>query len=129
MKTFLPTYAWPSSSAVPVQPAALELLTAASPVLFLDRARALDLGGTAVPLIDLDDLIVAKILAGHPKDLDDAAALWCLHRETAHADRIWSTLTLLEEALSPSQGDLVSAFDAIARRRYGTSHPAPSWRQ
>ena len=30
---------------------------------FLDRARAVDIGGTIVPLIDPEDLIIAKVLA------------------------------------------------------------------
>lgn len=80
---------------------------------FLGRAKAVDIGGTAVPLIDLGDLIIAKVLAGRPKDVDDAAALWRLHGSTLDADRIRGTLRLLEEALS--QNDLVSAFEALAR--------------
>jgi hypothetical protein len=31
---------------------------------FLDRARTVDLGGTTVPMIDSEDLLIAKILAG-----------------------------------------------------------------
>jgi hypothetical protein len=80
---------------------------------FLDRARPTDLGGTVVPLIDLGDLLVAKILAGRPKDHDDAAGLWRLHGATVAEDRVRETLRLLEEALS--QSDLVSTFDAIVR--------------
>jgi len=41
---------------------------------FLDRAREVDIGGTVVPLISLDDLVIAKVLAGRPKDVDDPAA-------------------------------------------------------
>jgi hypothetical protein len=81
---------------------------------FLGRARPVDLGGTTIPVIDLGDLIVAKVLAGRPKDLDDVAALWRLHREGVDAGRIRRTLGLLEEALS--QSDLLPAFDAIAGR-------------
>jgi len=55
---------------------------------FLDRAVTTDVGGTAVPLIDLADLIIAKVLAGRPKDLDDARALWRLHGGSLDADRI-----------------------------------------
>jgi hypothetical protein len=81
---------------------------------FLDRAVMTDIGGTAVPLIDLGDLIIAKVLAGRPKDIEDASSLWRLHREELDAGRIRHTLALLEEALS--QSDLVSTFDAIASR-------------
>jgi len=79
----------------------------------LDRALLTDVGGAAVPLIELADLIIAKVLAGRLKDLDDAAGLWRLHAQTVDAGRIRRTLRLLEEALS--QGDLVSSFDAITR--------------
>ena len=81
---------------------------------FLDRARIKTLGGTAVPLIDLTDLIIAKVLAGRPKDVDDASGLWRLHGQDLDADRIRHTLRLLEEALS--QSDLVSTFEVIAAR-------------
>jgi len=81
---------------------------------FLDRARAVDLGGTTVPLIDPEDLIIAKVLAGRPKDLEDAAGLWRLRGREMDAGRIRRTLQLLEEALS--QSDLVPAFESIERR-------------
>jgi len=80
---------------------------------FLDRAVVTDLGGASVPIIELGDLIIAKILAGRPKDLEDARALWRLRGRTADANRIRQTLRLLEEALT--QDDLVSSFEAIAR--------------
>lgn len=81
---------------------------------FLDRAKVVDLGGTTARVIDLADLIIAKILAGRPKDLDDVASLWRLHRNVLDAGRIRGTLRLLEEALS--QSDLLPAFNAIADR-------------
>ena len=42
---------------------------------FLERARTVDLGGTAVPLIALQDLVIAKLLASRPQDLADAQSL------------------------------------------------------
>lgn len=69
---------------------------------FLDRARVVDLGGTSVPLIDPEDLIIAKVLAGRPKDVEDARGLWQIHGQRLDADRIHRTLRLLEEALSLS---------------------------
>jgi len=80
---------------------------------FLDRAKVVDMGGTPVPLIDVGDLIIAKVLAGRPKDVDDASAVWRLHHLEIDANRIRRTLRLLEEALT--QSDLVSTFEAIAR--------------
>jgi hypothetical protein len=57
--------------------------------------------------------MIAKVLAGRPKDLDDARGLWRIHRQTLDAHRIRTILQQLEEALS--QSDLVSTFDAVAR--------------
>lgn len=78
---------------------------------FLSRARIRDVGGTAVPLIDLGDLVVTKILAGRDKDLGDAAALLRLRRSEVDLVRVRSTLQMLEEALG--QSDLVSALDRL----------------
>ena len=80
---------------------------------FLNRTERADIGGTSVPLIERSDLIIAKILAGRPKDLEDAKALWRLHRDGLDALRIRAILGELEEALA--QSDLVPAFEAIRR--------------
>lgn len=81
---------------------------------FLARAMTVDLGGTPVPVIHVEDLVIAKILAGRPKDIEDVNALWQLHGPTADAGRIRRVLAMLEEALS--QDDLVPAFDAVSRK-------------
>jgi hypothetical protein len=81
---------------------------------FLERARGVDVGGLTVPLIGLEDLMVAKILAGRPKDIEDAAGLWRLHGDELDQARIREVLELLEEALG--QSDLVPTFEAIVRR-------------
>jgi hypothetical protein len=82
---------------------------------FLQRAVPTDVGGTRVPVIELSDLVIAKVLAGRPKDIDDGRALWRLHGTGIDAPRIRHVLQLLEEALS--QSDLVSAFEAIVTAR------------
>ena len=81
---------------------------------FLDRATTKDIGGATVPLIDVADLLIAKILAGRPKDTEDARNLWRLHGAERHRRRIRRLLRLLEEALG--QSDLVSGFETIMRR-------------
>jgi Nucleotidyltransferase of unknown function (DUF6036) len=83
---------------------------------FLVRARRLDLGGTKVPFIHPEDLVIAKVLAGRPKDIEDVRGVWRAHGAGLDADRIRRILALLEEALS--QSDLVPTFDAI---RAGTA--------
>jgi hypothetical protein len=57
----------------------------------------------------------AHILAGRPKDLDDAAALWRLHGAGFDEARIRGVLAELESALS--QSDLLPALEQIAGRR------------
>lgn len=79
---------------------------------FLGRARTVELGTIAVPLIDPEDLIIAKVLASRPKDIEDARSLWRLHGDSLDANRIRRTLKLLEEALGRS--DLVPSFDSVA---------------
>ena len=80
---------------------------------FLDRARAVDLGGVSIPMIDPEDLVIAKILAARPKDIDDANSLWRLRGRDLDAGRVRRMLGLLEEALS--QNDLLPAFESIVR--------------
>jgi hypothetical protein len=80
---------------------------------FLGRARAVDVGGATVPLIDPEDLIIAKVLAGRPKDVEDALKLWRIHGRGLDAGRIRRTLRLLEQALG--QSDLLHVFESIVR--------------
>ena len=80
---------------------------------FLQRAQELDVGSTRLPVIDPEDLVIAKLLAGRSKDIDDATRLWRLHGRTFNAPRIRSILALLEEALG--QSDLIPLFEAVAR--------------
>ena len=82
---------------------------------FLDRARETDVGGVTVPLIHIEDLVIAKVLAGRPKDLDDARGLWRLRERVLDAGRIRRTLRLLEEALG--QSDLLPCFESILAGR------------
>ena len=84
---------------------------------FLDRARATDIGGTDVPVIDMADLLIAKVLAGRPKDIEDARNLWRLQGSHIDRRRIRRVLRLLEEALG--QSDLVSGFECIAEEHKG----------
>ena len=71
----------PNGTVVPVQPAAVELLAALAPVAGRwGRGTSSVRSGIRIPIIELSDLIIAKILAGRPKDVDDARAFWQLHR-------------------------------------------------
>ena len=80
---------------------------------FADRAVLTDIGGVTVPVIERGDLIIAKVLAGRPKDIEDARLLWRLHHDRIDVSRVRRTLHLLQEALA--QSDLVPALDAIVQ--------------
>ena len=56
---------------------------------------------------------MAKVLAGRPKDIDDARGVWRVHGARLDAGRIESMLRLLEEALG--QSDLLPVFRALRR--------------
>jgi hypothetical protein len=43
--------------------------------LFLDSAERLQLGGSTIPVATAEHLVVMKLLAGRPKDIDDATAI------------------------------------------------------
>lgn len=80
---------------------------------FLGRAKTTDIGGVDVPLIDVADLVIAKILAGRPKDIEDARGLWRLRGSSVDRRRVLRLLRLLEAALG--QSDLVSGFKSISK--------------
>jgi hypothetical protein len=82
---------------------------------FLARARHLDIAGLRVPTIDPEDLMVAKLLAGRPKDIEDARGLWRARGSEMDPARITANLRLLEEALA--QSDLLPAFEALRGKR------------
>ncbi|HEX9406495.1 MAG TPA: nucleotidyl transferase AbiEii/AbiGii toxin family protein [Thermoanaerobaculia bacterium] len=75
---------------------------------FLRRAIRVDVDGTPVPVISPEDLIITKILAGRPKDVEDIRSV--IHERRASLDeaRIREVLRLLEQALG--QCDLLPIF-------------------
>ena len=77
---------------------------------FFARAESHDIDGVAVPVVNVSDLVVMKILAGRPKDIEDVVTL--LRVQQARIDRAQVThlLELLESALG--QSDLIPAFAA-----------------
>lgn len=88
--------------------------------LFLERANTLRVGGTRIPVASVEDLIVMKVLAGRPKDMEDIDAILSASRELDVA-QIRNTLALAESALD--QSDLSAAFESrlgrhrLAKRR------------
>jgi Nucleotidyl transferase of unknown function (DUF2204) len=87
---------------------------------FIANARDLDVAGVTVPVISPEDLVVTKILAGRPKDIDDVDGILREQLPALDLDRCRRFLSMLEEALA--RNDLLPALDeALARTR---SRPA-----
>lgn len=80
---------------------------------FLRRAVSLDVDGLEVRVISAEDLVITKILAGRPKDVEDARLILKRKRSSLDHVRIRGVLSELEEALD--QSDLVSTLDALSR--------------
>lgn len=82
-------------------------------VSFLERAQMVDLGGFRVPVISIEDLVVAKIVAGRPKDLEDVQNLIAIHPEgDLDVRRIRKVLGDLDQLLE--RADLLPAFERLA---------------
>ena len=69
---------------------------------FLARSVVLEISGTRVPVISAEDLIVTKILAGRPKDIDDIRGVLEERGSRLDIDQIRNTLEMLENALGQS---------------------------
>ncbi|HET8799436.1 MAG TPA: nucleotidyl transferase AbiEii/AbiGii toxin family protein [Thermoanaerobaculia bacterium] len=66
---------------------------------FLQRAVPVNVHGTQIPVISPEDLIVTKILAGRPKDIEDVRNVIHARKPALDVERIRSILRLLEQAL------------------------------
>lgn len=76
---------------------------------FLARAEARTIEDVVVPVASAPDLVVMKVLAGRPQDLEDAIAVLRAQGDGLDAARARATLRELERALD--RRDLVAAFD------------------
>ena len=84
--------------------------------LFLSRVVPVRVGSVIVPVISPEDLIVTKILAGRPKDVEDVRGILLERGGQLDLGTVRATLALLEAALG--QSDLQPAFEAeLARAR------------
>jgi hypothetical protein len=79
---------------------------------FLANRRPVDLAGVEVPVISPEDLVVTKVLAGRPKDLDDVRGILREQGDRLDLARSRRFLELLEQALGRS--DLVTTLDRLA---------------
>jgi len=81
---------------------------------FHRRAVTVDVAGDKVPFISPEDLLVTKVLAGRPKDIEDVIGVLRTRGPTLDLEHVRRTLSLLESALG--QSDLLPALaSALAR--------------
>ena len=91
---------------------------------FLANARDLSMAGVNVPVISPEDLIVTKILAGRPKDMDDVDGILRGQLPSLDLTAPRRFLALLEEALARDdlharvQGSRPRARSVIASRTF-----------
>lgn len=76
---------------------------------FLERASPVLVGTLDIPVITPEDLLISKILAARPKDLEDVRGILRVRGDTLDLGRVRRMLQLLEEAIG--QSDLVPAFE------------------
>jgi hypothetical protein len=77
---------------------------------FLSRARTVVIEGVSVPVISPEDLIVTKVLAGRPKDVEDVRGILGQRGGDLDLGHVRRLLALLEDALG--QSDLLPLFEA-----------------
>ncbi|MEZ4306610.1 MAG: DUF6036 family nucleotidyltransferase [Polyangiaceae bacterium] len=80
---------------------------------FLARAEPREILGVAVPVASAEDIVVMKILAGRPKDLEDVKAIVAAQGDALGSAEIRSMLGVVEEALG--QSDLLPLFESTAK--------------
>jgi hypothetical protein len=82
--------------------------------VFLARSQRHTIEGVAFPVACAEDMVTMKVLAGRPKDLEDAAAILSAQGATMSIDLVRTTLGELEQALDRS--DLTSTLEEIIAR-------------
>ncbi|MDP2321999.1 MAG: nucleotidyltransferase [Acidobacteriota bacterium] len=81
---------------------------------FLNRAVVRSIDGVRVPVVEIADLVVLKVLASRPKDLEDVVMLMRVQGDAVDIARVRAVLSMLEAALG--QSDLLVAFEQCQKR-------------
>ena len=82
--------------------------------LFLARARQETVEEVAVKVASPEDVVAMKVLAGRPKDFEDAEAIVAAQGDRLDLSLVRETLGMLERALD--QADLLPALDGLLER-------------
>ena len=83
---------------------------------FFDRVQVRQIENVAVRVASPEDIVVMKVLAGRPKDVDDVMAITASCGEELDRPYIETTLTMLERALS--QSDLLPLWRQVLARTH-----------
>jgi hypothetical protein len=81
--------------------------------IFLDEVVQHRIGRRTVPVLSIENLIVTKLLAGRPKDLEDVRELLALRGDSVDHARVDELLAQLEDALG--QSDLRPKYRALRK--------------
>ena len=80
----------------------------------IQRARRVDYAGISLRIPSPDDLIIYKLVASRPKDLDDAEKLLSLHAEALDIERIRRVVGEFAEILEDLERPKI--LEALLRR-------------
>ena len=90
---------------------------------FLRRVIPIAVSGRRIPVISPEDLVITKVLAGRPKDIEDIHGVIQKRRASFDSKRVREVLGLLEQALG--QSDLLPVFEKAWNEGLVTIPPAP----
>lgn len=82
--------------------------------LFFERLTRVEVEGLSIPVASAEDMVVMKLLAGRPLDLEDARAILEAKGPALDIGHVETLLTTLEKALD--QHGLVATLDDLRRR-------------
>ena len=80
---------------------------------FLSRAKLVDIGGLEVPVITPEDLVIAKLFAGRPRDLEDIRAVLGTLGNSIDLRYVRNILGQLDEA--EDRADLLHTLECAYR--------------
>ena len=80
---------------------------------FLDEVELARIADRSIPILSPENLVVTKLLAARPKDLQDIRELIAIRDQTIDHDRIVALLRELEHALDRS--DLVPLYATLRK--------------
>jgi predicted nucleotidyltransferase len=81
---------------------------------FFTRITRHSIDGVEVPVADVTDLVVMKVFAGRPKDVEDVITLLRVQHDRIDVDRARAALQQLEAALG--QSNLLPVLEEVLTR-------------